>query len=228
MRTLTLDQAAARTGLSRLQLRESHHFTLLEDPRGARVLEADVVRFERQTADAEREDTIVAARRLVNLGRKVADDERWLDTMTAKGASSLALDQMRSRLAADKETLERLRAEVRGWDVGRRPSRHREFQSRADGELETQALKLRADRITRRFNEREVARDAQRAARTTRDAGLEPGWSDADWLSPRVQKVLRRFATRAHRRGKAYSTTLNGAPVAVLGSGRIVINERGA
>jgi hypothetical protein len=228
MRYLTLDQAAARTGLSRLQLRESHRFNLLEDPRGARVLEADVVRFERQAADAEREDAIVAARRVVNLGRKVADDEKWLDTMTAKGASSLSLEQMRSRLAADKETLERLRAESRGSEGGRRPSGHREFPSRAAGELETQALKLRADQIMRRFNEREAARDAEGAPRTTRDAGLETGWSDADRLSPQVQKVLRRFAKRAHRRGKAYSTTLNGMPVAVLGSGRIVINDRGA
>jgi hypothetical protein len=189
------------------------------------VLEADVVRFERQAAAAEREHAIVAASRLANLDRKVADDEKWLDTMTAKGASSLMLEQMRSRLAADKETLERLRAESRGPDGGRRLSGQREFQNRRDGELETQALMLRADRITRRFNEREVARDRERAARTTQDAGLEPGWSDADWLSPRMQTVLRRFAKRAHRRGKAYSTTLNGAPVAVLGSGRIVIHD---
>jgi hypothetical protein len=102
-RYLALGEAARRVGMSRSALRESRRFTLVEHP----------------GSGAEREDAIVAARRLVNLDRKVAADEKWLDTMTAKGASSLMLEQMRSRLAADKETLERLRAESRGQALPR-------------------------------------------------------------------------------------------------------------
>jgi hypothetical protein len=70
-----------------------------------------------RAADAEREDAIVAARRVINLQRKVADDQKWLDAMFARDGSSLTLEQMCSRLAADEETLERPRAELRGWEL---------------------------------------------------------------------------------------------------------------
>jgi hypothetical protein len=63
--------------------------------------------------------------------------------------------------------------------------------------------------------------EAKRRGGLTAD-GLAPGWADADWLSPKAQMVLRRFARLPHRGGGAYQTILNGSPVAVLRSGRIV------
>jgi len=226
---VTLSEAAARLGMSRVQVRESGAFAILEDPgRGARVRLVDVERWERRRADEKRRREIEAARRVANLDRDVAETDAWLDSIQARSVSpSLLLEDLRAKNEAKKDRLAKLRAEyAAGVDEGRPPGR--EPQRRAAGELETQALKLRADRIARRFKEREAARDAERAARSTREAGLEPGWSDADWLSPQLQQVLRRYARRARRRGKAYSTTLNGTSVAVLGSGRIVINDGGA
>jgi hypothetical protein len=87
------------------------------------------------------------------------------------------------------------------------------------GEFEFQANQLKAERIARNF----AARSRQDVTR----AGLADGWSDADWLAGNVRRILRFHARRAHRRGRAYQSTLNGVPFAVLGSGRIVIRDGG-
>jgi hypothetical protein len=84
-------------------------------------------------------------------------------------------------------------------------------------------LRLRAERISANFHRRVAEREAKRTRGFV--DGLAPGWSDAAGLAPRVQRVLRHAAARAHRRGHAYQSTLNGVPFAVLSSGRIVIND---
>ena len=108
---LTLADAAQRLGIARTEVRESHAFTIVNDTRGARVLTADVVRVERQREHAKREDEIRAARRPVNLAAKIADDERWLSSIRAKGGSSLVLDDLQAELGANKAELEQLRAD---------------------------------------------------------------------------------------------------------------------
>ena len=108
---ITLADAAQRLGLTRTAVRESHAFTIINDLRGARVLTADVVRAERQREDTRRQEEILAARRPVNLAAKIADDERWLASMRAKGGSSLALDDLHAELEANKAELEQLRAD---------------------------------------------------------------------------------------------------------------------
>jgi len=108
---MTLADAAQRLGLTRTAVRESHAFTIINDLRGARVLTADVVRAERQREDTRRQEEILAARRPVNLAAKIADDERWLASMRAKGGSSLALDDLHAELEANKAELEQLRAD---------------------------------------------------------------------------------------------------------------------
>ena len=108
---MTLADAAQRLGLTRTAVRESHAFTIINDLRGARVLTADVVRAERKREHTKREDEIRAARRPVNLAAKIADDERWLASMRAKGGSSLALDDLHAELEANKAELEQLRAD---------------------------------------------------------------------------------------------------------------------
>ena len=108
---MTLADAAQRLGLTRTAVRESHAFSIINDLRGARVLTADVVRAERQREDTRRQEEIRAARRPVNLAAKIADDERWLSSIRAKGGSSLVLDDLQAELGANKAELEQLRAD---------------------------------------------------------------------------------------------------------------------
>jgi hypothetical protein len=93
-------------------------------------------------------------------------------------------------------------------------------------QFEDERLRLKAARISQSFHRRVAELEARRGGGLV--DGLAEGWSDADWLHPRLQMVLRRFARIPHRRGNAYVTTLNGVAVAVLRSGRIVIHDKGA
>jgi hypothetical protein len=52
--SVTLDEAARRCGMSRVQVRESRAFTFI----GANVLEADVLRYEKQRQDAKRRSSV--------------------------------------------------------------------------------------------------------------------------------------------------------------------------
>jgi hypothetical protein len=88
---------------------------------------------------------------------------------------------------------------------------------------EDELLRLRAERISASFHRRVAEFETKRRGGLTAN-GLAPGWADADWLSPKAQMVLRRFARVPHRGGRAYQTIVNGSPVAVLRSGRIVIH----
>jgi hypothetical protein len=90
-------------------------------------------------------------------------------------------------------------------------------------QFEDERLRLKAERISQSFNRRVAELEAKRG----RADGLADGWSDADWLAGNVRRILRFHARRAHRRGRAYQSTLNGVPFAVLGSGRIVIRDGG-
>jgi hypothetical protein len=97
----------------------------------------------------------------------------------------------------------------------------------------TEQLKARAAGIAARFEARETARDRRLGVHRERVAvnreGLAPGWSDADYLPMRVQRLLKSSARRMQRSGQisTYTTALNNIPVAVLPSGRIVIADGG-
>jgi hypothetical protein len=108
---LTLELAATRLGLSRTETRELRSLTFINDTRGVRVLNADVVRLERQREHEGRQAEIRAARRSMNMAAKIADDERWLRSIEARGGSSLALEDLRAKLASDKIEFEAIRAE---------------------------------------------------------------------------------------------------------------------
>jgi hypothetical protein len=109
---LTLADAAQRLGITRQEVRESKRFSIVSNPgTEARVLKADVVRVERQREDGRRQEEIRAACRPASLAAKIADDERWLASIRAKGGSSLVLDDLHAELEANKAELEQLRVD---------------------------------------------------------------------------------------------------------------------
>jgi hypothetical protein len=57
-------------------------------------------------------------------------------------------------------------------------------------------------------------------------SGLAPGWADAR-LPKHLEACILRVAkrSRAHRGGRSYQTQVNGVPVVVLPSGRVVMEE---
>ncbi|MGZ6580052.1 MAG: hypothetical protein ACXVFE_03575 [Gaiellaceae bacterium] len=93
-------------------------------------------------------------------------------------------------------------------------------------QYEDERLRLRAERISANFNRRMAELEANRK-RGGLTNGLADGWSDADWLHPKVRSVLLRKSRGQRSLGRAYQTRLNGTPIAVLSSGRIVIFDQG-
>jgi hypothetical protein len=116
---LTLGAAAERLGITRTEVRESRRFTIINDTRGAKVLEADVARVERQREDAQRNEEKHVIERPVNLAAKITEEEAWLASIRAQGGIGLALDDKEAQLERDKAELERLEAEATQMRIAR-------------------------------------------------------------------------------------------------------------
>jgi hypothetical protein len=93
-------------------------------------------------------------------------------------------------------------------------------------QFEDERLRLKAARISLNFHRRLAELEARPRAGGLRN-GLADGWSDADWLDSRLRSILLRKSRGVRSLGRAYSTTLNNVPIAVLSSGRIVIFDQG-
>jgi hypothetical protein len=106
--SLTLDEAARRCGMSRVQVRESRAFTFI----GSRVLEADVLRYEKQRQDAQRDEEDRAIQRPVNSAARIAAEEQWLAGIRGQGGQGLALDDKEAQLERDRGELVRYQAEA--------------------------------------------------------------------------------------------------------------------
>jgi hypothetical protein len=92
-------------------------------------------------------------------------------------------------------------------------------------QFEDERLRLKAERISASFNRRVAELESAKGGGLVN--GLASGWSDADWLNPRVRSVLLRKSRAVRSQGRAYQSHLNGVPFAVLSSGRIVIHNGG-
>lgn len=104
---LTLADAAERLGITKQEVRESKRFTIVSNlGTGALVSEADVVRAERQRDDAQRREEDLVARRPAILAAQIADDERWLNSIRARGGEVLWLDEQLERREAELERYE--------------------------------------------------------------------------------------------------------------------------
>jgi hypothetical protein len=93
-------------------------------------------------------------------------------------------------------------------------------------QFEDERLRLKAARISLNFHRRIAELEARPRGGGLQN-GLADGWSDADWLDSRLRSILLRRSRGVRSLGRAYSTKLNGVPIAVLGSGRIVIQDGG-
>jgi hypothetical protein len=101
--------------MSRVQFRESRAFTFI----GANVLEADVLRYEKQRQDAQRDEEDRVIQRPLNSAARIAADEQWLAGIRAQGGQGLALDDQEAQLERDKAEFERYQAEATHMRIAR-------------------------------------------------------------------------------------------------------------